>query len=332
MLNYLKLYPAGDGSGDGLITSGYRFNTPIETDNNLYTVRLDYNITRDGRHAAFWRGNLGDIRSDLQGSQFPGQPPASRLLNNSKGFATGYTAQLRPGLLNTLRWGLTRQGIEVTGNPAPRFHVTGATGSISDLSPATRAARRIVPVHLISDDVNWIRNRHTLQAGGLLRFVHNDRSSYANSFSDYNVFQTSCVNLCRDMYTALASGGINVPSDPNAFGDGVMMLTGAITQVTAKYQVDLQSQRLLPDGSPQARRFNEQGFELYAQDSWRIRPNLTLTYGLRYSYFTPLSEASGEIVSADRRAASELLLAGTLFQRTVASRSSGAEVRRRPAA
>ena len=34
----------------------------------------------------------------------------------------------------------------------------------------------------------------------------------------------------------------------------------------------------------------------YAQDEWRVRPNLTLNYGLRYDYYVPLREADNRIV------------------------------------
>jgi hypothetical protein len=35
---------------------------------------------------------------------------------------------------------------------------------------------------------------------------------------------------------------------------------------------------------------------VYAQDEWRVRPNFTLNYGIRYDYYTPLSEADNRIV------------------------------------
>ena len=40
-------------------------------------------------------------------------------------------------------------------------------------------------------------------------------------------------------------------------------------------------------------RFLQQQFSIfYAQDEWRLRPNLTINYGLRYEYYSPMHEAS----------------------------------------
>jgi hypothetical protein len=38
-------------------------------------------------------------------------------------------------------------------------------------------------------------------------------------------------------------------------------------------------------------------YELYAQDSWKIRPNLTITGGIRYSLMPPVHEANGQQTS-----------------------------------
>lgn len=40
-------------------------------------------------------------------------------------------------------------------------------------------------------------------------------------------------------------------------------------------------------------------FELYAQDEYRIRPNLTLSYGLRYSLFRQPTDGKGRLTNFD---------------------------------
>lgn len=37
----------------------------------------------------------------------------------------------------------------------------------------------------------------------------------------------------------------------------------------------------------------------YAQDEWRIRPNFTMSYGLRYEYYSPLSESNNKVLFFD---------------------------------
>ena len=72
-----------------------------------------------------------------------------------------------------------------------------------------------------------------------------------------------------------------------------MMLTGSITQVNATFFGNPSTGAILPQGTPNVRHFAERSYEGYVQDSWRIRPNLTFTYGLRYGYETPVWETKG---------------------------------------
>jgi hypothetical protein len=52
-----------------------------------------------------------------------------------------------------------------------------------------------------------------------------------------------------------------------------------------------------PDGSAIKRRYGIDGYEFYGQDSWKVKPSLTLTFGLRWSLFSPPWETNGLQVS-----------------------------------
>src|SRR5262249_4309785 len=49
-------------------------------------------------------------------------------------------------------------------------------------------------------------------------------------------------------------------------------------------------------GATGERHIRQQYYIAYAQDEWHVRPNLTLNYGLRYDYYTPLKEENDLIV------------------------------------
>ncbi len=49
----------------------------------------------------------------------------------------------------------------------------------------------------------------------------------------------------------------------------------------------------MPVGSGAIRRFATEEYELYVSDNWRVKPSLTLTYGLRYGYSRPPYETNG---------------------------------------
>ena len=56
---FCKVYPLPNdaSTGDGFNTSGYQ-GRKQKQENDAYIGRIDYNLTADGRHTIFWRGNL----------------------------------------------------------------------------------------------------------------------------------------------------------------------------------------------------------------------------------------------------------------------------------
>lgn len=294
MVPYMNLFSHGNdpsaGRDNGLAFNGFVFNAPTSTSNNVYTARVDYKITHDGRHTIFARGILAGIKTDLIEEQFPGQTPASTLLNNSRGTAVEYQRLFGARVSNTLRWGFTRLGVSQSGTPGPRFNVR----SFSDIVNFTsRAQARRVPVQELNDDVTWVRGKHTLQFGGVLRFIDNNRYNDALSFPAFFANNGFCLNLCGDAAGALRSHGFPRAASTTTFTRAFMMLTGSMTQVNGTFFADPKTGALLPSGSRQPREFAERNFETYVQDSWRIRPNVTVTAGLRYSYETPPWETNG---------------------------------------
>lgn len=295
MLAWMNQFPAGNdpsqGLDAGLNFTGLRFTSPITVNNQVYTARFDFNLDRQGKHTIFWRGILGDLKRDILPAQLPGQSAAAVLLNNSKGFVLSYTGQFSPTIVNTFRWGLTRQGIEQTGGGGARF----AARSFDTPVPFNRGFGRAVPTHNLVDDFTWLHNTHTIQVGANVRFVRNERFSFANSFPDFFINNGFATNLGREPLFALQDDDDpnNDPADVVPFVRAFMALTGSITQVDATFFVDPQTAENLPQGLPQAREFASNEFEFYGQDTWRARPNLTLTFGLRYSYYSPIWETGG---------------------------------------
>ncbi len=295
MLAYMSLFPVGNdpsqGRDNGLAFTGFRFNAPEATSNNIYTARFDYNLTQSGSHTIFWRGTLGDIKTDLLPGQFPGRAPNSVLLNNSKGFVISYTAQFRPTIINTFRYGYTRLGIEETGSRGDSFRVR----SFGNVTSFDRAVARRIPIHEFRDDLNWVHGRHTFGFGGSAHVTRDNRVSDALTFPDFTVNDGFCVNLCTDAFRTLAgdTNASNDPLDRTTFDRAFMMLIGAITQTSATFFVDPKNSTFLPAGTSPRRRFAENGVELYFQDSWHLKSNLTLTFGVRYSYDTPVWETRG---------------------------------------
>jgi hypothetical protein len=284
-------YVANDTTvGDGINTGGFRFNAPTPTTFDTYVLKFDFNLTNN--QTLFVRGNY---QNDNIG-QLPTFPdaPAPSIWYHPKGFALGHSWTVSNKLVNRFTYGLTRaaftrQGDQTENNVQFRFIFNPLL---------TTALTRVTPVHNFVDDITYVKGNHTLQFGGNVRLIKNTRQSFANAFdtlstnpSGYNASAAVLTSAGAD-----ASGGAIFPdvaaSSLTPLRNILSAVIGRFSQYTANFSYD-QSGHILPAGSSADRTFATQEYEVYWQDQWRLRHNLTLTYGLRWGTSTPVYEVNG---------------------------------------
>ena len=298
-------YPANDTTtGDGLNTGGFRFNARTPTELNTYIGRFDFNLT--DRQTLFVRGNYqndlvtravyfsSDCSTPGDNVQcFPDTPPLT-LWSQPKGVAIGHTWTASSNFLNRFTYGFTRtaftQGGDSNSNRVNfRF--------IFSPNAFARSLSRTTPVHNFIDDISWTKGNHSMGFGGNIRLIRNNRTSFGASYDDAIVnpsyYDFSGDSVIFDVYNT------GNPIFPDVISGGEIDLRDALSSVIGRfsqfsanlvYGADGQLQTV---GTPTVRSFATEEYELYWQDSWRIKPNFTLTYGVRWSTSTPVYERNG---------------------------------------
>ncbi|MGB8912345.1 MAG: TonB-dependent receptor, partial [Candidatus Sulfotelmatobacter sp.] len=109
-----------------------------------------------------------------------------------------------------------------------------------------------------TDSMTWVKSNHTIKFGADVRRSRFDQTLYYNVSGDYT-FNSTTENsvLYNDNYPGYLLG-----------------LDDSYTQ-----------------GSAQRENIRNTGVYVFAQDSWKIKPSLTLNYGLRWELDTPLADA-----------------------------------------
>jgi hypothetical protein len=269
----------------------------------------------DPVHSLFWRGALQNLHNP-QAPFLPGGPPEQILDDHSKGFVVGYTAVLSPNVVNAFHWGFTRQSTGFQGNSNQEWNVFYGLdqGIVYSHNAQT-------PVHNLLDDFSWTKGKHTLQIGGNLGFARNPRLSYDHSFNVGKgatnwMSPTGFANTAtHDPNNPLNCGAIGTGAggspldpchgtDPNTglpfpepastpqFDYPIMGLLGMVSDIVGNYNYD-KSGTVSQSGVPVQRKYGVNWYEFYGQDSWRVKQNPTITYGVRWSLFPPPWEVNG---------------------------------------
>jgi len=319
-------YPANDFSvGDGLNTAGFRFNARTPSELNTYISKFDFNLT--DRQTLFVRANYqqdlvtkaNSFATDCTDTVqcFPDTPPL-QIWNHPKGLAVGHVWTASNRVVNRFTYGFTRaaftDGGDSTANLITFRFIFRPRGYSRTLS-------RVTPVHNLVDDVSWIKGSHNFQFGGNVRLIENNRDSFGAAFdsaiTNPSFYDGSGAAVTRiDRGGGLYSGNIfSTPANRTNLRDALTAVIGRFSQYTANLQYDAGG-KLQSTGTPSVRSFATQEYEAYWQDSWRLRPSFTLSYGVRWTTSTPVYEKNGVQVKPVQSL-------GDYFNRRVASAAAG---------
>ncbi|HVN21989.1 MAG TPA: TonB-dependent receptor, partial [Dongiaceae bacterium] len=287
--------PNSNSTGDGYNYQGFVFASPTHQTQNVYIARLDYNLTQDGKQRLSLTGASRDDSDDTCGGcqpYFPGQPPQGQTVYHNKGLIGSYSAVIRPNLMSNFHYGFVRESFGTLGNSYQPW----VTFNFSQAITRTQNFQR--PMHNFSEDLSWIHGKHTLQFGGYVLFMRNPRLNYSSSFDSgsTNSSFTTTSGFAGKNSSPLNPTNSGFPDvDPSfavSYDYPITDVLGMVTQATTVFNYDRKLQ-LLPANSPLSRRFAQNSYEPYVQDIWKVKPNLTLTFGLRYSLFSPVWETNG---------------------------------------
>jgi hypothetical protein len=295
-----------------LNTERYTFQQKAESNNKFPTVRLDYNLT--DRHRLSFSTNRNYILSTPDTTNtvtrtFPGFPNFGEQASVRYQITASMRSTLGANLVNEFRVGGSggptqfSPSITVDHFTGPLANQMGYSLGISAFQSITNATRSTSPssreptTRTVGNTLTWLRGAHSISTG----FEFTGLGIWVNSGSV--VTSLSLDVLDGDPARAIFNNAANFPGsssgDRNSARQLYAVLVGSVSQVAGTARRAESGDYVYNGRSFQEGRLRQ--FDLFFQDSWRVRPNLSMNLGLRYALqpsFYPLNSSySGATVN-----------------------------------
>ncbi len=286
----------------------FHFITSTSNSSDNVNLRIVHNFGSSGGPAGMrgaagggGRGGRGGPRNNLnfgihwQRSDAVVNNPLPTIAGRSKSSALDVPAGWVYGkghLTNNLRFDLNRRNLSTNNlyaglvNVASNAGITGVSQNpfdwgipnlsftnfvgVNDINPL---ARRDLTWSL-ADTLIWNHGKHNVRFGGDFRRIHQNPQTDKNARGSF---------IFTGVYTAQYVNGAAVPGTGFDFAD---FLLGLPQQASVQFGANNYH-------------FDANSWDLYVQDDWRIRGNLTINVGLRYEYVSPFTEENNQIANLD---------------------------------
>ena len=282
--------------GDLLNTAGYRFNAPFPYKEDDYVQRVDYNL--NDKMKIWGKGNFVRTDGTQDAVHFAGDPVTSPFIDRSYTWIVGHVWTINTRMVNNASYGKVYENFNFpnTYNPtgANQFVAMGGNGTGGSIitgpyASAINAQGRTYPIPVIRDDFSWDKGNHAFRFGGTFKYI----TPHDYTILNYNVPTVGLGGYTPNLDSTLEPADICPQSDntcgyaPGLYDAAFALALAPYTAVSSTFNYDAQGNALAQgSGSQHTYRYYET--ELYFGDTWKVRPNLTMSYGLRWiNYSVP---------------------------------------------
>lgn len=296
----------------------FRFGT--QTNDKLYKIstRIDHNI--NATHTLAGSYDLTNGTFEFCCETFPGLNDAILSPQTTHRLALTLNSTFSSRWINELRFGgnrskltfagpgdfgvsdaagsAARQALTASGVPLAGPQFGGANGTLINFAIGginhpfgffDTQFRYTGTTHL-ADNVTRVWGNHTMKFGGEYRWVYSNGASnfFRSETLNFSFPTNTGVNLMlNDTGTALLGLGGSRGTVQNFFS----FLTSTVYAQTQSQFFNKDGQRTDED----YRGYRQREWGLFWQDTWKVRPNLTLNFGLRYEMYGVPFEVNGQM-------------------------------------
>lgn len=322
--------PSAPGA-DGLNTVGFRSTISSPLTDDYSVLRLDHAITQNWKFNGSYtyyrdliQGNgLATAQLDIRGAT---AKPVVRTSTRGDAITGSLTGQLTSNLMNVFRFGWVRdRQVSAALPPSDSAALLALPGTIGSAGPVALAPG-LAQTGLIDspidvdtqraryqasfgkdiqwvDDMTWMKGNHSLQFGtsvNRLPLVHIRADKVIGSLTSLvatedadvsNFLQIPAANRPPACSASITTNCLS--SNDSLRWDRLYAATLGLVDNVGILAVRDGNLNPLPFGTLLANDTHQWAYQFYGQDTWRIRSNLTLNYGLAYGWQSPPSEKLG---------------------------------------